>query len=391
MEASTNGKGGDWYDSELPMRTVMIRELQRFKRRLKARPVWVLLVAALLTAGLLKKISSKQAKYNARVTLRISEGTLNTERAAPLPNRALKDYIYSYVLTKSLILENVILNPDIVRLEPGFKDAYDKFGLDYAVEEVRDGLNVRPFRNYFLFGADYDATPRSLHLTIRYTHTDPELAYLMASILADLIIDNESARRLREARYKAADAARAMAAVEAAAAEKQKELNRLQLALIEAEITGDVGTAAAAKLASTQLSEEVRKQDQQLKALRARRDRVDNLLRLEERQMALFWEIAGEDRPRFIPPPGPIRLTAFGLVFFCILVPVCAIGFGAFDSRIHESDDVGRLGMPVVGHIPGFQGDHVGSLAYRGALAGRGILGRIGFIRNRRLRYNRVA
>ena len=40
---------------------------------------------------------------------------------------------------------------------------------------------------------------------------------------------------------------------------------------------------------------------------------------------------------------------------------------GAFDSRVHDTDDVARLGLPVLGHVPGFAGDHVGSLSARGA------------------------
>jgi capsular polysaccharide biosynthesis protein len=40
---------------------------------------------------------------------------------------------------------------------------------------------------------------------------------------------------------------------------------------------------------------------------------------------------------------------------------------GAFDSRIHDTDDVVRLGLPVLGHVPGFTGDSVGSLRTRGA------------------------
>jgi hypothetical protein len=39
---------------------------------------------------------------------------------------------------------------------------------------------------------------------------------------------------------------------------------------------------------------------------------------------------------------------------------------GAFDSRIHDLDDVARLGIPVVGHVPRFPGDSVGSLRERG-------------------------
>jgi hypothetical protein len=48
-----------------------------------------------------------------------------------------------------------------------------------------------------------------------------------------------------------------------------------------------------------------------------------------------------------------------------------ALFLGAFDSRVHDLDDVERLSIPVLGHLPGFPGDHVGSLQSRGALRAR--------------------
>ena len=44
---------------------------------------------------------------------------------------------------------------------------------------------------------------------------------------------------------------------------------------------------------------------------------------------------------------------------------------GAFDPRVHDTDDVARLGFPVLGHVPGFPGDQVGSLRSRGARRAR--------------------
>jgi hypothetical protein len=48
-----------------------------------------------------------------------------------------------------------------------------------------------------------------------------------------------------------------------------------------------------------------------------------------------------------------------------------ALLLGAFDSRVHDTDDVARLGLPVLGHIPGFAGDNVGSMQARGAARAR--------------------
>jgi hypothetical protein len=38
---------------------------------------------------------------------------------------------------------------------------------------------------------------------------------------------------------------------------------------------------------------------------------------------------------------------------------------GAFDSRLHGAEDVERLGLAVVGHVPRFAGHRVGSLVER--------------------------
>jgi capsular polysaccharide biosynthesis protein len=52
-------------------------------------------------------------------------------------------------------------------------------------------------------------------------------------------------------------------------------------------------------------------------------------------------------------------------VFFGALVSVSAL-VGAFDSRLHEPEDVSRLGLPVLGQVPDFPGQTVGSLEQRG-------------------------
>jgi hypothetical protein len=55
-------------------------------------------------------------------------------------------------------------------------------------------------------------------------------------------------------------------------------------------------------------------------------------------------------------------LTVVGLCALC----ASALIIGAYDARIHDAEDVSRLGLPLLGHVPGFPGDHVGSLRARG-------------------------
>jgi len=40
---------------------------------------------------------------------------------------------------------------------------------------------------------------------------------------------------------------------------------------------------------------------------------------------------------------------------------------GAFDPRVHDGDDVARLGLPMLGQLPAFRGDDVGALRARAA------------------------
>jgi hypothetical protein len=58
-------------------------------------------------------------------------------------------------------------------------------------------------------------------------------------------------------------------------------------------------------------------------------------------------------------------VLAFGSLFGSALL------FGAFDSRVHDGDDVARLGLPVLGQVPSFTGDRSGSLAARGVSRAR--------------------
>lgn len=58
------------------------------------------------------------------------------------------------------------------------------------------------------------------------------------------------------------------------------------------------------------------------------------------------------------------------VVTFAVFLGMAMI-FGAFDSRVHDTEDIERLNLPVLGHLPGFPGDHVGSLEGRGAARAR--------------------
>jgi hypothetical protein len=92
--------------------------------------------------------------------------------------------------------------------------------------------------------------------------------------------------------------------------------------------------------------------------------------RIAEAGLDLSVDIVAEKRPN--------RPESKGLLIAMMLVVVgvgaligSALVLGAFDSRVHDTDDVERLGLPVLGHVPEFPGDTVGSLEARGVQRAR--------------------
>jgi capsular polysaccharide biosynthesis protein len=119
-----------------------------------------------------------------------------------------------------------------------------------------------------------------------------------------------------------------------------------------------------------------------LAALEHERQRVEEqLLRIATSRDAIASQIAaaGLDMSLSIVeehrPERPTR-SNFVLVMIAVVVGTGslvggALVLGAFDSRVHDSDDVARLGLPVLGHVPGFAGDNVGSMQTRSAVRRR--------------------
>ena len=95
--------------------------------------------------------------------------------------------------------------------------------------------------------------------------------------------------------------------------------------------------------------------------------RADLQRAMDARGVGLLFQVVDERPPP--PPPDPravrIRIAMLSLVCFLFFLPLCAIGIGAFDQRLHDREDVQRLGLDVVGHMPPFSGAERGSMKQR--------------------------
>lgn len=347
----------DWFVAERSSHS-FVRELQRLKRRAKARPIGFIVLAALLAGAVVFKRSRRPATYKARVVMVVTEGELSTDRT-PLPRKELRDYVTALSFTRARLLAVV----EELDLFP----ARAVRGDDWAIGALRANLKIDVYRNYFANDRGFETARRSARIGVIYRDSDPERAIAVARRVSELIAETESRRRelssaaaVEQARIiveraRSALLARRSLLTENLLARDQADRNRD--ALREAELTLEIGRLQKQLEADRNL---VRLTEGDLSEIELR-------AALDTSRLGLSFDVADEHAPEARDPNAWLVLAAIGVVSFIFLLPLCAIGIAAFDSRVHDLEDVERLGLDVVGHVPGFRGDRVGSLDRRGA------------------------
>jgi hypothetical protein len=346
----------DWYQDEQPMFEGVVDELQRLKRRARARLIWVVVIAVVLTAGLLYKRSRKVKVHEATVVLAVSDGSLAQSRD-PMPVRELRNYIVDVLLSDAAIA-TIVEKHDLTPLR-------SKFGMPFAVGEFRDALSVGVARNYFLYEYSIDA-PRSARIAIEYADPDPELSWQIAHEVADLIVAAQRERTLRLAEDLSREAQRALDEIRGEAEVLEAETATSGVALARAENESDPGRLASLRVHHAELENKLYRLNERIAILARQADADQTVAAVVRAGLAMSFEIAYEERPHQDPPPPLYFQIIFGGVLFCIILPAVALFVGAFDTRVHDREDVERIGLPVLGHLPGFPGDGIGSLRSRG-------------------------
>jgi len=346
----------EWFESESSTRSGMVSELQRIKRRTVVRPVPVLLLAALLTTAITYKFATKKRLVEAEIVLALAEGTLaSDQRDLGIPVDHLRDYVGTDLMPRTN-LEGIIERRDLFRLRK-------KLGMDFAVAELRSNMEVSVWHNSFLW--DDEHGKRSARIGITYADTDPDLALEVARDLAQTVVETAGEKRQEQA----VEMARQLQAMHDDLARQLAELRHEQaqktVARDEALAKGHQGIAEAINLENGALEREAKALDDEL-------DTIDKSAEagIAANGLDVSLSIVEEHRPE----RGESH--AFVLILIAVVIGIgsligSALVIGAFDSRVHDTDDVARLGLPILGHVPGFPGDRVGSLAARGALRRR--------------------
>ena len=351
------GREPDWYASETPIGRQWVTELQRLKRRARARPFTILAVALALTGALVFMVARKPRIARARVVIAVTETDLGTGRT-PTSMSELRDYVYTVLLPNAKLMPIIEENAWAFPLRRKLGDAY-------ALSELRDFFDIAVWRNYFMYQASYDEL-RSARIAVTVMTADADFAVELARRLAGIIIDGEAERRRAAADALAAEAVAVIEATRAKVAVVERELSDKMVAAADAELKRQPGKAIALRTEVAALSQALHNERERLATVNTAAE-IDQLdAAVANAGLGMGMEIADERLPDPEEGARAFKLGVLGVLLFCLLTPLVAIMIGTFDSRIHDLDDVSRLGMPIVGHVPSFPGDESGSLRDRG-------------------------
>jgi len=353
----------DWFEAETPLHRELYQELDRLRRR--AQPRWwlVVLVGLVLTGLLVRKIALKPQLHRARVILAVSEGEENLGWN-PQPLAELRQYITQVLLTSERLL-------GLLEDKHLYQARIAKFGEEYVLDELRDMFEIVVWRNYFQYGYASDER-RTARVAVAFTSDDPTFSYDMARALAALIQEAEAERRSIAAFELAGQAAD----IERAARERLEEVGRsqraLQAAIADADARGDSEARSLLQIRAGSVAVEWQDANQAFESIQSLVSKESLEAAITQAGLALDIQVVDERRPPPIEVGRTPILIAVAIIGFGLFFPLAGVLIGAYDIRVHDVDDVTRLGLPMLGHVPSFPGDDVGALRDRGVLTGPG-------------------
>ncbi|MFH1132387.1 MAG: hypothetical protein V1754_13710, partial [Pseudomonadota bacterium] len=348
----TRGVFLSWLDQEPKVRT-LVREFGRLVGRGKRHRFLTIGLVLLCTLVVVVRQATKKDLFTASVTFRLVDERTSLY-SSPLPPNRLREYFYNGFFTKPRSLE-------LIKKHKVFQSQY-AVDQNWAIEEFRDAIDIKVFRNYFLLDEEEESRTRTARIMIRFTYPDESLAWAIVRELGDIIRENEASRR-RALTEQAAE-------LSAAAVEKlQEELLRLKSRLSARHV--ELLQASGAKKAQMQfemygIQQSIERQRLLLEELE--RESAERQLSVDQelRQMGLHFDQVDWGRPR---PPSEfsraIYLLILGLVVFVVFLPVVAILVGAMDTKVYHLEDIRRLGLAPLGRVPIFTGYGIGAFLNR--------------------------
>jgi hypothetical protein len=321
----------DWTEEEAGPREAA-RELGRLFRRALARPLWTVGLALSLAALLVAREARKVQFYSSRVVFRGAGGD-PAELGRLVAEKILDDDLLLDLMKRHHI------NPRLVEDKP----------LDAVAWLRQDVLGLRAWRN-----EDGEA-----RLSLSFLHKDPKVAYEVVCDLVELV-------EARTANVAVARADRELHEDETRAAETREELFAARAGLARKELSLLSARNRAPLVAEIeQLRVEAADAETRLAHEENATENARYRAQAARRELGVRFEVVEPPRPAPLVREPWKRLVRLGSLAFLLLLPLAAMAVGAGDPVVRDGDDLRRLGLRPLGHVPGFPGDQVGSLKER--------------------------
>jgi hypothetical protein len=352
--------GDGWYESEESTRRGMVSELQRIRRRMAVRPIPVLLVATLLTSAIIYKVATKPTLLECEVVLALTEGAMASGHTS-IPVDQLRAYVTSVLLPDNKLME-LIEKRDLFRLRK-------KLGNEFALEQLRGSLEVQIWKNGFTtYDEDDSNAMKSARIGLTVSDTDPDRGFALARDLAGIVIETLAVQRQKLASEVEQQVQVLRKVTSDKLARLQDEISRTQAAIDDAITQDRPELVGILRIDLATLEHDRAGIELQLVHIATSPESLAQEITAAGLDMSL--SIVEERRPER-PTRSSFVLVLIAMVVGSGALTGAALVLGAFDSRIHDADDVVRLGLPVLGHVPGFAGDNVGSMQTRSAARAR--------------------
>ena len=346
-----------WFDSEESTRLGMIAEVQRLRRRFRARP-WPVIIGALVVSGLITyKVVTRPVKVESEIVMALTEGSF-VQRESGIPGGQLHDVVTNVLLSDShltALIESKDLFPSRKRR-----------GMQFAIDSLRDKFDVAVWKNQFADGEE--EVGRSARIGITVTDSDPDVAFDLARELSNIVIVAASEQRKAMTTELAKRVGQISDAARTRLDKLQRDASEKNVALDRAQREGKAALAQTLELELAQITHEQKSASHTLIEIATSKDSLAD--QISAAGLDLSISVVDERRGQLPEHRGFLMLMIAVVVTFAVFLGTAMI-FGAFDSRVHDTEDIERLNLPVLGHLPGFHGDHVGSLEARGAARAR--------------------
>ncbi len=325
-----------WEDRELDFAGV-VDEIGRLVRRAKRRKLLVAIITVALAAWATTREVRKQRTYPATVLLSATE-SVDASVATENATAKLQDYIWYAVFTDRTLLE--LMERHNYRPEARVKNPR------MALESFREDLSVDVFKNEFSRVRYTDEPPRSARIAVGITMNDPDLAVAVARDLGDLVIKRDAENRAQ--RFEMEQRVRTQAVSYA-----ETDLGRLhrERAIAEAEYPGaDPRRRAELRVKLENLVHAILRGENELKDAVAARRKLELESSADRQSLSLAFERVDWGAPKARVDLNWILFRTLFLSLFG-LFPVVTLGVGAFDPRVYDERDVGRLGLRPLGLV----------------------------------------